>query len=101
MDSPYLSLAQAAGYLGKKPKYLYSLVQVCKRRLAAGQETLIQFSQPRESGCLFFKREWLDEFIERGCPQKMAAGSAKVLRKKSALVVRPNCENVLPLWVGK
>jgi len=67
MDSPLLSLKEAAPLLGKSLHEVYKLV-ARSRRAAKGERVkgqTIRFCQDGERGAIRFRPEWVAEYIDR------------------------------------
>src|SRR5258708_1467905 len=64
-----LSLAQAAEYLGASESGLRKIVERSRRLLATGRPPLIKWCQHGRWGRIRFRAEWLEAYIDGGCPE--------------------------------
>jgi hypothetical protein len=62
--SGYLTLKQAAEYLGYAPSSLRKIVDRSRKLLASGRDPELRFAQGRAKAKLLFRLEWLDEFAK-------------------------------------
>ena len=78
-----LNLKQAAEYLGYSQDGLRKIIHRT-RRARSGRPVngpTIEFSQPGKGACIRFRREWLDDFIDR---QRLIPASPVVPRPRRA-----------------
>jgi hypothetical protein len=81
----YLSLKEAAAYLGYAESGLRDVVTRSRLQMAAGLPPDLQFAQGRHKGKLLFRREWLDNFVEvAASPQDL-----RPTKRKSAAAPTP------------
>ena len=60
----YLTVKQAAEYLGYSTGGLQKLIDRSRKLMQNGMEPELRFAQGRKRGKILFRREWLDAFAK-------------------------------------
>jgi hypothetical protein len=69
MESPFLTIKEAAKYIRHSEAALRQIVQRSKYFIDAGKEPELKFAQGRKGGRILFRKEWLDEYLAPAEPK--------------------------------